>query len=92
MIESIQLGQDMSTPLQQRRQELYGQIDLVVRDHVVQLKTAILVSRSSMRSCALPSPVGFHPASRPNRPSDKPVAGLLTTGALRSPVGLATYA
>jgi hypothetical protein len=45
LIESIQLGEDTSTPLQQRRQELYDQIDLVVRDHVVQLKTALGASR-----------------------------------------------
>jgi hypothetical protein len=45
LIESIQLGPDTSTPHQQRRQELYDQIDLVVRDHVVQLKTALGDSR-----------------------------------------------
>jgi hypothetical protein len=45
LIESILLGQDTSTPLQQRRQELFDQIDLVVRDHVVQLKTALGDSR-----------------------------------------------
>ena len=72
LMESIQFGQNASSPLQQRRQELYDQIDLVVHDHVAQLKTALGDSRFEKLDAFVRTQEPNRLSIRHQRPIDHP--------------------